>query len=143
MGFYIAVAIINALLFCMGRAGKFVQVAEFPIGRTSFSEINDEINPQSAVATKEISCCFRFMLRYNRGFYIIKNKQFSVGFKSVKFKIGFITINPWPYDDGGINEYSRSFRFCGTYIPGKWSSLLGQVLCPKWTFLPFNISLLP
>ena len=66
MDYFISTAIINVfivpLLSCMGQAGKFVQVAEFPYRKTSFSEIKEAIDPETALFTKEISGCFRFML---------------------------------------------------------------------------------
>ena len=133
MDYFISTAIIHAFivlfLSCMGQAGKFVQVAEFPVRKTSFSEINDGIDPETALSTKEISGCFRFMLRYSRGYHLIRHGQITVAFKTVKLNIGFITINSWnnmsanSTDDAWMEGYSRSFRFCRTYVPGKWISL--------------------
>ena len=126
-------AIINVFivlsLSCMGQAGKFVQVAEFPYRKTSFSEIKDVIDPETALSTKEISCCFRFMLRYSRGYYLIRHGQITVSFTTVKLNMGFIAINSWnntsasSIDEIEMNAYSRSFRFCRPYVLGKWISL--------------------
>ena len=133
MDYFISTAIIHAFivlfLSCMGQTGKFVHVAEFPVRKTSFSEINDAIDPETALSTKEISGCFRFMLRYSRGYHLIRHGQITVAFKTVKLNIGFITINSWnnmsanSTDDAWMEGYSRSFRFCRTYVPGKWISL--------------------
>ena len=116
------------VLFCMAHAQQYVQVIEFPTRSFNGSSSNDgidEVNLENAVATKEITGCVRFMLRYSRGYQLINNGQIVIWLYEVHLNIGFINIKPKTALSAGdlhTEGYSRMFRFCKPYVPGQWIS---------------------
>ena len=85
------------VLFCMAHAQQYVQVIKFPTASFNGSSSNDgidEVNLTNAVATKEITGCVRFMLRYSRGYQLINNGQIVIWLYEVHLNIGFINVKP-------------------------------------------------